>query len=133
MGEIYKFQSLILGITEALTKLQHSLVIPDQKALLESMSGTLLSYRELMRDVIPIEKFVVLPDAVRYYPTLEVRNTSIITAHLINEETDQLHEGIITPDKNELVGHLASGVPFSEHGAGSVEGAAYTGTRATEC
>lgn len=106
MGEIYQFQSPILGITEALTKLQHSLVIPDQKVLLESMSGTLIIYQKLMRDVIPIEKFAILPDAVRYYPTLEVRNTSIVTAHLVNEEIDQLQVGIITPDKNELIAWL---------------------------
>jgi hypothetical protein len=106
MGEIYQFQSPILGITVALTKLQQSLVIPDQKTLLENMSGTLLIYQKLMRDVIPIEKFAVLPDAVRYYPTLEMRNTSILTAHLVNEKTDQLQVGIITPDKNELIAWL---------------------------
>lgn len=109
MGDIYRLQSPILGIAEEITKMQRSLVMPAQNTILESLGGTITSYQNLMRDILPIERFSVLPDAVRYYPTIEMHNTSIVTGHLITANKDQPEEEeIITPDNEELVAWLGS-------------------------
>lgn len=106
MGDIYRLQSPILGIAEEIAKMQRLLVLPAQSVLLESLGGTITSYQNLMRDVLPVERFSVLPDSVRYYPTIEMRNTSIITAQLVGEDNFQPREDIITPDHAELLGWL---------------------------
>lgn len=106
MGDIYRLQTPILGIAEEIAKMQGPLVLPAQSALLESLGGTISSYQNLMKDVLPVERFSVLPDAVRYYPTIEMRNTSIITAQLVGEETYQPKEDIIAPDQAELLNWL---------------------------
>lgn len=106
MGDIYRLQTPILGIAEEIAKMQRPLVLPAQSALLESLGGTISSYQNLMKDVLPVERFSVLPDAVRYYPTIEMRNTSIITAQLVGEDTYQPKEDIIAPDQAELLNWL---------------------------
>lgn len=106
MGDIYRLQSPILGIVEEIAKMQRPLVLPAQSALLESLGGTITSYQNLMKDVLPVERFSVLPDSVRYYPTIEMRNTSIIAAQLVGEDTYQPKEDIITPDQAELLNWL---------------------------
>ena len=109
MGDIYRLQSPILGIVEEITTMQRSLVLPAQSALLESLGGTITSYQKLMKDVLPVERFSVLPDSVRYYPTIEMRNTAIVTEHFISTNKNQpKQEKIITPDNKELVAWLAS-------------------------
>ena len=108
MGDIYRFQSPILGIVEEITNLQRSSLMTVQSTMLESLGGTITSYQNLMKDVLPVERFSVLPDSVRYYPTIEMRNTSIIAAHLVGEDTYQPQEDIITPDHLELLAWLES-------------------------
>jgi len=106
MGDIYRLQFPILGFAEEIATMQRSLVLPAQSALLESLGGTITSYQNLMKDVLPVERFSVLPDSVRYYPTIEMRNTSIIAAQLVGEDTYQPKEDIITPDQAELLNWL---------------------------
>jgi hypothetical protein len=106
IGDIYRLQFPILGIAEEIATMQRSLVLPAQSALLESLGGTITSYQNLMEDVLPVERFSVLPDSVRYYPTIEMRNTSIIAAQLVGEDTYQPKEDIITPDQAELLNWL---------------------------
>ena len=109
MGDIYRLQTPILGIAEEIAKMQRPLVLPAQSALLESLGGTITSYQNLMKDVLPVERFSVLPDSVRYYPTIEMRNTSIVTGHFIYTNKNQpKEEKIITPDNKELVAWLGS-------------------------
>ena len=108
IGDIYRLQSPILGIAEEIATMQRSLVLPAQSNLLESLGGTIASYQNLMKDVLPVERFSVLPDSVRYYPTIEMRNTSIIAAQLVGEDTCQPQEDIITPDHVELLAWLES-------------------------
>lgn len=109
MGDIYRLQSPILDIAEEIATMQHSLVLPAQSALLESLGGTITSYQNLMKDVLQVERFSVLPDSVRYYPTIEMRNTSIVTGHFISTNKNQpKEETIITPDNKELVAWLGS-------------------------
>lgn len=109
MGDIYRLQSPILGIAEEIAKMQRPLVLPAQSALLESLGGTITSYQNLMKDVLPVERFSVLPDSVRYYPTIEMHNTAIVTEHFISTNKKQPKlEKIITPDNKELVAWLGS-------------------------
>lgn len=108
MGDIYRLQSPILGFAEEIATMQRSLVLPAQSNLLESLGGTIASYQNLMKDVLPVERFSVLPDSVRYYPTIEMRNTSIIAAQLVGEETCQPREEIIAPNHAELLDWLKS-------------------------
>ncbi|GAP13244.1 hypothetical protein LARV_00995 [Longilinea arvoryzae] len=103
MGDIYRLQSPILGIAEELSKMQRSLVSPAQSTLLESLGGTITSYQNLMKDVLPVERFSVLPDSVRYYPTIEMRNSSILAARWVEENNSQQQEEIITPENTELL------------------------------
>jgi hypothetical protein len=74
-----------------------------------------------MRDILPIEKFSRLPDSVRYYPTIEMHNTSIVTGRLITKDIYQHDdEEIITPDDNELLvwlGNLDPSFPKMVQGA----------------
>jgi hypothetical protein len=106
MGDIYRLQSPILGIAEEIATMQRSLVLPAQSALLESLGCTITSYQNLMKNVLPVERFSILPESVRYYPTIEMRNTSIIAARLVAKDTYQPREDIITPDHAELLGWL---------------------------
>jgi hypothetical protein len=108
MGDIYQLQSPILGIAEEISKMQRSSLMPAQTAMLESLGGTITSYQNLMKDILPVERFSALPDSVRYYPTIEMRNTSIIAAHLVDEYTYQPQEDIITPDHVGLLAWLES-------------------------
>ncbi|MHB8088820.1 MAG: pPIWI-associating nuclease domain-containing protein, partial [Anaerolineaceae bacterium] len=108
MGDIYRLQSPILSIVEEITKLQRSSLMTAQSTMLESLGGTITSYQNLMKDVLPVERFSILPDSVRYYPTIEMRNTSIIAAHLVDEYTFQPREDIITPDHVQLLAWLES-------------------------
>ena len=108
MGDIYQLQSPILRFAEEISKMQCSSLMPAQTAMLESLGGTISSYQNLMKDILPVERFSALSDSIRYYPTIEMRNTSIIAAHLVDEDTYQPWEDIITPDNEELVSWLGS-------------------------
>lgn len=104
--DIYRLQSPILGIAEEIAKMQSSIVLPAQSTLLENLGGVITSYQNLMKDVLPVERFSVLPDSVRYYPTIEMHNTLIIAAQLVGEDSYQPKEDIIAPDHAELLDWL---------------------------
>jgi hypothetical protein len=70
------------------------------------VGGTITSYQNLMKDVLPVERFVALPDSVRYFPTIEMHNTSIVAAHLVEETTYEPREDIIAPEITELLSWL---------------------------
>lgn len=108
MEDIYRLQSPILGIAEEITKMQCSSVISDQSSFLTGLGDTITSYQNLMKDILPIERFSVLLDTERYYPTIEMHNTSIVTGDLITADNDQPEEEIITPDNVDLVTWLGS-------------------------
>lgn len=106
MGDIYRLQSHILDIAEEIATMQRSLVLPFQSTLLESLGAVFASYQDLMKDVLSVERFSVLPDSVRYYPTIEMHNTLIIATQLVGEESYQPKEDIIEPDHAELLDWL---------------------------
>lgn len=108
MGDIYRLQAPILSFAGEITKMQHSSVMAGQSAMLESLGGTISSYRNLMKDVLPVERFSVLPDSVRFYPTIEMRNSSIVATRWVEENTNQPQEDIITPENTELLAWLES-------------------------
>lgn len=109
MVDIYQLQSPILGIAEKITNITRSLVEPAQSIMLESLGGTITSYQNLMKEVLPVEKFLALPDSIRYYPTIETHNISIVTGSLINSETfpQEVFE-VIVPDETKLSGWLTT-------------------------
>lgn len=108
VGDIYRFQSPILGIAEEIAKIQSSSIASTQKTLLESVGGTITSYQNLMKDILPIERFAALPDSVRYFPTIEMHNASIVAAHFVEETIFEPQEDIIAPEIAELLGWLES-------------------------
>jgi len=108
LGDISRFQSPILSIAEEIVKIQSSSIASTQKTLLESLGGTITSYQNLMKDILPVERFAALPDSVRYFPTIEMHNASIVAAHIVEETIFELQEEIIAPEIAELLGWLES-------------------------
>ena len=120
MGNITRFQPPILSFAKEMAKTLSSAGFSENRALLESVSGTISSYKNLMQDILPVERFAVLPDSVRYFPTIEMRNTSIVAAHFVEETTYEPQEDIITPEKTDLLEWLDSldpTFPSMLHGA----------------
>jgi hypothetical protein len=74
--------------------------------LLNNFSETLSSYQTLMKNVLPIERFSILPDTERYYPTIEMHNTAIVTERLIHNTESNSGNEIILPNIAELVDWL---------------------------
>ncbi len=108
MGDIYRFQSPILSIVGELAKIPSSLGSSTRSMLLDSMGGTITSYQNLMKDILPIERFAALPDSVRYFPTIEMHNASIVATHFVEETTFEPQEDIIAPKTVDLLGWLES-------------------------
>lgn len=99
----------IVGLAGALASIQSSMLMPFEKTLLENIGGTISSYQNLMRDILPVNRFTFLPDSVRYYPTIEMHNTSIVTGRLITSDIYQTdNEEVIIPDVDELLVWLGS-------------------------
>jgi hypothetical protein len=98
----------IIGIAGEIAAIQDSMFLPFEKILLENVSGTLSIYQNLMRNTLPIARFSVLPDSVRYYPTIEMHNTSIVTGRLMKEDFNKQDYEIITPNDDELLAWLGS-------------------------
>ena len=108
MGDIYRFQSPILSIAGELAKIPSSLGSSTRSMLLDSMGGTITSYQNLMKDILPVERFAALPDSVRYFPTIEMHNASIVATHFVEETTFEQQEDIIAPEIADLLGWLES-------------------------
>lgn len=106
MGDIFQFQTPILGMLEGIKKAQLALAMPSQSTWLDSMGGTVSAYQNLMKEILPVERFAALPEAVRYYPTIEMHNAAIVTSQLLYEETAQPQADIITPDQDDLMDWL---------------------------
>ncbi|PWB53894.1 MAG: hypothetical protein C3F13_08290 [Anaerolineales bacterium] len=120
VGDIYRFQPPILDIAEEIAKIQSSSVVSTQKSILESVGGTISSYQTLMKDILPVERFAVLPDSVRYFPTIEMHNTSIVAAHIVDETSYETQYDVIAPETTELSSWLESldpSFPNMLHGA----------------
>lgn len=120
MGDISRFQSPILSLASGLAKFQDALGSSTQNMLLDSLGGALTSYKNLMKDVLPIEKFAILPDSVRYFPTIEMHNASIVAGHFLEETTYEPQEDIIEPEISELLewlGNLDPSFPIMLRGA----------------
>jgi hypothetical protein len=99
----------IVEMAGEIAAIQSSMILPFEKTLFESVSGTISSYQTLMRDILPVERFSILPDSVRYYPTIEMHNASIVTGRLITSNIyHHDDEEIITPDNKELLEWLES-------------------------
>ncbi len=60
----------IIEIAREIQAIPGSMLMPYDKRLLESIGGTISCYQILMRDILPVERFSILPDSVRYYPTI---------------------------------------------------------------
>jgi hypothetical protein len=120
MGDISRFQPPILGLAGGLVKFQEALGSSTQSMLLDSLGGTITSYKNLMKDVLPIEKFATLPDSVRYFPTIEMHNASIVAGYFLEETTYEPQEDIIEPEISELLewlGNLDPSFPIMLRGA----------------
>jgi hypothetical protein len=108
VGDISRFQSPILSIAGELAKIPSSLGSLTRSMLLDSMGGTITSYQNLMKDILPVERFAALPDSVRYFPTIEMHNASIVAAYFVDETTFESQEDIIAPEIGDLLGWLES-------------------------
>ena len=98
----------IIGIAGEIAAIQSSMFLPFERNLLENVGGTISIYQNLMRNILPVERFAVLPDSVRYYPTIEMHNTSIVARRLITKNINLQDDEIITPDDNALLVWLES-------------------------
>ena len=59
--------------------------------ILKEVGGTITSYQYLMKDVLPVERFMVLPGVIRYYPTIEMHNTSIVAGQILGGDQYETH------------------------------------------
>ena len=111
----------IIRLAGDIATIQSSAIMPFEKTLLENIGGTLSSYHSLMKDILPVERFSFLPDSIRYYPTIEMHNTSIVIGRLIRGENYQPeNEKVITPDNDGLLfwlGNLDISFPKMLRGA----------------
>jgi hypothetical protein len=99
----------ISRLAEEMTAITNAIKQPYDDVLAASINEVLASYQSLMNDVIPIENFTGHPDVVRYLPTIEMYNTSVVTGQLyFTEADDEWDDEIITPDENELMAWLGS-------------------------
>lgn len=96
----------IIGLSDVLALIHNSLTLPYQNILLTNFAETLSSYQTLMKNVLPIERFSILPETERYYPTIEMHNTAIVTERLINNTESNSGDVIILPNIAELVDWL---------------------------
>jgi len=113
MGDIFRLQSPILEIAAEIATIPRSLVLPSQSILLESLGDTITSYQNLMENVLPVKRFSILPDSVRYYPTIETHNISIVTGRLLNSEIlRQDPFVVIMPEETKLLGWLTTLDPW---------------------
>jgi|GEM_PF-2923531 hypothetical protein len=108
LGDITRFQSPILSIAEEIVKIQSSSIASTHNTLLESLGGMITSYQNLMKDILPVERFAALPDSVRYFPTIEMHNASIVAAHIVEGTIFEPQKEIIAPEIDELLGWLES-------------------------
>jgi len=105
--DIGKLSIPIANLAGSIDEIRNSIRLPYENSILADISGSISSYQNLMRDVLPINKFSVLPDAIRYYPTIEMHNTSVVTGRLLmGEGYDAEKEEVITPDNDELLAWL---------------------------
>lgn len=109
LNEISEMATSIYRIAEGIASSQISVSKQFEKTMLENVSGTISSYKNLMRDILPIERFSALPDSMRYYPTLEMRNTSVVTGQLIRGgKFKPENKEIIIPETEDLLDWLES-------------------------
>ncbi len=97
ISEIGALSIPISDLIGSIGAIRNSLTFPYESMLLTGVSGTISSYQSLMKDVLPFEKFAVLPDAIRYYPTIEMHNTSIVVGQLLMGDDYEVEEEVIAP------------------------------------
>ncbi len=120
IGDISRFQAPILGLAGGLAKFQDALSSSTQSMLLDNLEVTITCYKDLMKDVLPIERFATLPDSVRYFPTIEMHNASIVAGHFLEKTTYEPQEDIIEPEISvllEWLGNLDPSFPIMLRGA----------------
>lgn len=120
LSEISKLSVPIANLTRGFSTLGSSLQMPFESMLLAEVGEIKSSYLNLMKDLYPIEKFMVLPEVIRYYPTIEMCNTSVVAGQLLMGGDYEAEEEVITPDANELItwlGELDPSFPMMLAGA----------------
>jgi hypothetical protein len=100
--EIGMLASPIASLAGSIKVIQDSQELSYENMLLSGVSGTISSYQNLMKDVLPFEKFSILPDAIRYFPTIEMHNTSVVVGKLLAGDVYEVDNEIIAPDTDEL-------------------------------
>lgn len=78
------------------------------ESLSSSIKGMLDSYTALMRDIVSIDEFSVYPYEIRYFPTVEMHNTSVVIGRLYLEDEEEWDEEIITPQEGNILNWLES-------------------------
>jgi hypothetical protein len=110
----------IANLAGSIEAIGSPLRMPYESMLLREVGETISSYQNLMKDVLPFERFTVLPDAIRYYPTIEMHNTSVIVGQLLMGDDYEVEEEVIAPDTDELstwLGMLDPSFPTMLEGA----------------
>jgi hypothetical protein len=113
LREISALSVPVIDLSRSIETIGNVLKLPYENDLIASLNGTISSYQNLMRNVLPIEKFAVLPDAIRYYPTIEMHNTAVVTGRLImGGDFKYEAEEVITPDTDQVLAWLRDLDPF---------------------
>ena len=107
-GDIYEMTSPIIQFSEQLENIQKTISLSNEQSIIDSLEKTMKSYQAILADAMPIQKFATLPDEVRFFPTIEMHNTSIIGSSFIEDNYDLSNKEIITPTKVEIMDWLDS-------------------------
>lgn len=108
LSEIGTLSVSIANLAGSIDVTRSLIRLPYENTFLAGLGGTLSSYQNLMKDVLPIERFLVLPDVIRYYPTIEMHNTSVVVGQLLNGDNYEDENKVIVPDNDELSTWLAN-------------------------
>lgn len=95
--------STMTRIVEELYK-PHQLLISN--SLLETTQNTFDSFNELIQNFVSFETFAQLPEVIRYYPSLEIHNTSLVIEHMLEDDYEDAAEEILIPDEENLLAWL---------------------------
>lgn len=97
----------ITQFADEMEAIRKATILPYEESLAESLGELFTSYHALMKESVSFNNFTSYPKVVRYYPTVEMHNTSVIAGRLFESKYDEVWEDeIITPESDDLVAWL---------------------------
>jgi hypothetical protein len=83
-------------------------VDPFAKSVHEYLSESISTYKDLMRDILPVEKFLEIPETLRLLPAIEFQNTAIVSSYLLADEKNKSDELTLISEEDTLLTWLES-------------------------